>query len=294
MLCEFVNIESFMVFAENTNEMLNVYIYNCSGVELDLSIEACDSSNCTFVNSQNESSDSRIFTVMMDGSSFNFSLIPSSNYELFIIEAGEADSSFLFTRDNIQQYYIKDDDGNQMKQIALYYTSDCDFINREEYEKDYYRVNNATIEYQYEEGQFFSNPKLLDFSFKFDDDWLFEPSTNINGDLAKACVGLSSAAYKPTMILSCLKQMGFGNAMNVNYLYTPTFYDNDHVCAIIGHKKLRDYDIYVVPIKGTSSDCEWFSNFNLGIGSNHAGFYTAAQEVEKALFDKLKSDGAKP
>lgn len=161
-------------------------------------------------------------------------------------------------------------------------------------ESDGDAVHDKTIDYQYDEGQYFLSSKLLDFSFNYDDDWLFEPSTSANGDLAKACIGLASAAYKPISILSCLEQMGFKNAVNVNYLYTPTYDDNDHVCAVIGHKKFNDYDVYVVPIKGTSSDCEWFSNFNLGIGSNHTGFHLAAQEVEKALFDKLKADGAKP
>ena len=82
---------------------------------------------------------------------------------------------------------------------------------------------------------------------------------------------------------------------NYNYNLNLTIDDNDHVAYCVGKKEVNyngePYILYCVPVKGTSGNAEWFSNFNLGTGANHKGFYKAANEVLDNLYDMFNNDG---
>ena len=153
---------------------------------------------------------------------------------------------------------------------------------------------NSACRYSYDEAHYFSKATTLEHTFAYDDSWLFESSASMSGELAKVCVGLSSAAYKQSAALTCLDDMGFKDIEVINETTEPTYADNDHVKVYVGHKRLDGYDVYVVPVRGTTTNCEWFSNFNLGTGDEHTGFSKTALEVEQALLDKLTADSADP
>lgn len=91
--------------------------------------------------------------------------------------------------------------------------------------------------------------------------------------------------------------MGFDKGCIQNYgsyNFVPTYEDNDRVAFTIAYKQINGKNVFVVPIRGTHGNCEWLSNFNLGTGENHEGFYRAANKVKSALANSFSNIGAKP
>ena len=145
-----------------------------------------------------------------------------------------------------------------------------------------------TIDATYRNGQRPDNEGTV---FLYNDAMLFdwigkqEPS----GDLALASVGLADCAYNLWNIKE--KALHKNHGMGFSIIYESEYYsekkatydDNDVVAFLIAEKYVRYkgevYRIIIVPIRGTSGNCEWYSNFNLGTGDNHQGFYAAANEV---------------
>lgn len=154
-------------------------------------------------------------------------------------------------------------------------------------------TNNKTIKFSY--GNYGMTARA--YSFKYNDSLLVKntDATKLNGDLAIAASNLAVAAYEKESIDSCLQQMGFDkNSIQDygSYSFKPTYEDNDRVAFTIAYKKSNGKDLFIVPIRGTHGNCEWFSDFNLGIGENHEGFYKAAKRVKNALVSAFKNTGA--
>ena len=63
--------------------------------------------------------------------------------------------------------------------------------------------------------------------------------------------------------------------------------DVDYAGYLFAHKTIeadgKTYDLVSVTVKGTSSNLEWYSNFDVGTGSTHSGFYTACGRLEEDL-----------
>ena len=131
---------------------------------------------------------------------------------------------------------------------------------------------------------------------------LFQDSSTLSADLAKSSVALSATAYDGSRILALLRNMSFTPLDNsASYLLNAnlTFDDPDHVAYTVATATVRhpiteeDYIIYCVPIQGTRFDClpEWVSDFNMGNGTEHAGFQRASREVAIDLINKFQEDG---
>ncbi|MCR5057429.1 MAG: leucine-rich repeat protein, partial [Clostridiales bacterium] len=156
-----------------------------------------------------------------------------------------------------------------------------------------YRV----INYQYDDmGQ-----KGRDSQFLYSDDILKKDKDIFNAELAKMCVALSVAAYNKDYINSVVDQMGF-EVINDNqtYLYDKAdnnkdgcwdFKDNDHVAYTIARSPdlIEGKTTYLVVVKGTSSNAEWYSDFRLGNQPNgfHEGFYKAARNPDDGVYSKI-------
>ena len=143
-----------------------------------------------------------------------------------------------------------------------------------------------TISYTYEGVE----DKKQYFQFMYSDGIFLSDANEESPDMAKVSVSLAMAAYDEGSIKDCLDGMKFTDQTFYNYDVTSTYEDNDRVAFSISSKKIGDYIVYVVPIRGTQGNCEWFSNFNLGTGEDHAGFYKAAAEVEYELCTKIAAD----
>lgn len=110
----------------------------------------------------------------------------------------------------------------------------------------------------------------------------------LSQDLAVASAALAMAAYLPENVEDSMEAMGYTVRERSNwYTRQTTYEDNDHVAYVIANKKVEYqgevYNIYLLPVRGTPATSEWYSNFNVGQGNDHEGFYTAAEEVIEHL-----------
>lgn len=127
------------------------------------------------------------------------------------------------------------------------------------------------------------------------------PATEFNLDLAKYTLNLSVAAYgdTPESINALLKSQGFTN----DTIYDTNSYEksskmgNDLVGYTFANKNIKcddkNYTLIAVVIRGTATDAEWASNFNINNSGNsaiiHEGFYKAEKELLSNL-NKYISD----
>ena len=136
-------------------------------------------------------------------------------------------------------------------------------------------------------------------TFEYQDEMLAADSGTLSPDLAKVTVGLATAAYAESEIKACLSSMNYtlvdGKTFNYDGERKATYEDNDFVAFSIGYKKVslngETYNAYVVPIRGTTGNDEWLSNFKLGAAgdSYHYGFKKAADGVLSTLRSKIKT-----
>ena len=141
-----------------------------------------------------------------------------------------------------------------------------------------------------------SMPKTAEVSGTiWNDEWFFEPSTTYNHELARTAITLSNADYVlddkdkgingEENMKGLLTQFGFDeDAISWNRI-KPTAEDNDTVSFTLAAKKLNGGDgsqptLILIDIKGTSSDEEWYSNFNIGETAQiHTGFGNASYYI---------------
>lgn len=136
-------------------------------------------------------------------------------------------------------------------------------------------------------------------TFEYQDEMLAADSGTLSTDLAKVTVGLATAAYDEREITACLSSMNYtlvaSKTFNYDGVRKATYEDNDFVAFSIGYKKVslngETYNAYVVPIRGTTGNDEWLSNFKLGAAgdSYHYGFKKAADGVLSTLRSKIKT-----
>ena len=148
-------------------------------------------------------------------------------------------------------------------------------------------VENADPEYLATDVGFSTSTEGKSFSsqFYYNDEMMLSDATVLSTDLAKVSVGLAAAAYKEDVIKSCLSSMEYDlvGGKPFNYDRTPSYEDCDFVGYSIGHKSIAGYDVYIIAVRGTTSNEEWISNFRLGENDEHYGFYTAANEIMKTI-----------
>ena len=131
--------------------------------------------------------------------------------------------------------------------------------------------------------------------FVYSDEMLLGNSSVFSTDLVKASVVLADAGYD-TKAVRMLRQMGYQNVVMLNDSQR-TIDDNDKVAYTVGYKDVEGTNvrIWAVVIRGTRTNCEWFSDFNLGTGEEsvtagvHLGFDLAATEVEQQLRVRVPS-----
>lgn len=164
---------------------------------------------------------------------------------------------------------------------------------------------NKMIDIDYKLYGFKSDKHWCQFNYTYSDDMFNVNSDELSTDLAKMSVGLAMAAYDEGQITNCLKEMGYNISEEslksyskdnqAVYIETDVDYKKDYdvVAYSIADKSTningKDYNIVLVPIRGTNANPEWFSNFNLGTDEDHAGFYAAARKVSRKVKDYIKA-----
>ena len=130
---------------------------------------------------------------------------------------------------------------------------------------------------------------------------LLQDSRKLSGEMAKASVALAMSAYSQSYVNNLLTGFGF-TVYDNSSVYTRsaehlTLDDNDYVAYTIAYRDVthpgtgEKYRLYCVPVQGTTANAEWFSNFNLGKGTEHEGFRKASSEVYEKLQSYFATDG---
>lgn len=153
-----------------------------------------------------------------------------------------------------------------------------------------------TVTGKYEDDGF--QGKVLKAKAVYDDEYFYytesaayEPGEYEQGGLARLSMLASATAYKGKYAKKLLTDCGFSNVKYIKAEVTEE--DNDHVSFAMGMKTVGEDAIVAVLIRGTGSDYEWISNFNLGAGDVHSGFSNAEQELNKKLNSYLRKHPVK-
>ena len=132
----------------------------------------------------------------------------------------------------------------------------------------------------------------INSGFLYSDDMMLTNANDLSTDIAKMAMGLANVAYSEKAVKQCLSDMEYSLLGGDTYNYTKntyTYTNNDYVDYSIGYKQYKGYNIYLVVIKGTGTNYDWFSNFNLGKGDYHQGFKLAADGVLNTINSKVKT-----
>lgn len=120
-------------------------------------------------------------------------------------------------------------------------------------------------------------------AFEYDDSLFAGKDTKLNPALAIASVSLAASAQRTAYVRDALEQMGFSSINTYDYdVGSWTAQDNDYAAHALARKSItlgdKTYTLYAVAVSGTQG-YDWVSNFNVGEGSEHAGFSAAATRV---------------
>lgn len=124
------------------------------------------------------------------------------------------------------------------------------------------------------------------FSYTFDYSDLFFENNNFNGTLARASIALASAVALKDKMVDYLNELGFEALCQENYETALTSSSNVAVYTIASKQVKydgKDFTLYGVFIRGTNVTEEWYSNLNVGQGTEHVGFSTASNEIYAKL-----------
>ncbi|MCD7770685.1 MAG: leucine-rich repeat protein [Oscillospiraceae bacterium] len=141
---------------------------------------------------------------------------------------------------------------------------------------------------------------VVSVSTTWDDTWFATDATTYQHDMATTAMALAGATYvadssgnlSSESITEALTAFNFTNVEPHNYDYSLSEDDNDVVAYTFAYKTMYldgEYtEVVMIAIKGTSSNEEWYSNFNLGFSGNHKGFNKASNELLASLKTYLK------
>ncbi len=144
----------------------------------------------------------------------------------------------------------------------------------------------------------------LNTGMVYSDAFFFTDSRAFSPEIAKMSACLAAAVYEWGNINTALLAMDNyrfdvyqpdAESRSGNWDREYTADDNDFVRYVIACKETQyggeAYIIYCVPIRGTGTDFDWESDFNIGSGEDHVGFYTAREDIMYDLIASFDADG---
>lgn len=129
----------------------------------------------------------------------------------------------------------------------------------------------------------------INAGFKYNDTFFNASSYIYNHELAKASIGLATAAmindntYKnPEAAEKLFSDLKYENYTPYNYTNVPTA---NSIACVFANKDIdaTKTSVIVVAVRGAGYEAEWGGNFNVGKSKNHAGFNIAKNEVLNQL-----------
>ena len=144
------------------------------------------------------------------------------------------------------------------------------------------------------------------FVVPFNRSWFKGDASVYDHNLAKASMGLATAAFRPKGIpedearptdynlIYFLSQAGFTDFRSDDYDKSPSRYT---VSTVIGHQKIGEgkdaFELIAIGICGQGYLDEWESNFSIGTGDNPDGFVRSAQLVYDRIFGYIAANHIK-
>ena len=132
-----------------------------------------------------------------------------------------------------------------------------------------------------------SMSKKVSYTTKYNDSWFTKSTIIKNENLATLSMFASASVYQLDNAQNLLKNCNFASS-KVEKVVTKT--DNNHVSYVIGHKKIGNFTVVAVIVKGTSGNYEWVSNFNIGKNTTHRGFELAEKELNTSVNNYIKNN----
>ena len=134
--------------------------------------------------------------------------------------------------------------------------------------------------------------------FVYSDSMLENDANVFSSDLAKASIGLAVQAYGSLDSINALMssdELGYTKRWSDYYNFSASYSSNDFVAYSIYTKEVEfdgdNYILYCIPVRGTPSDAEWYSNFHMEEGEAwHTGFSLAAGEVKDRFVQMTRAD----
>ena len=120
----------------------------------------------------------------------------------------------------------------------------------------------------------------------YSDSYFTVNSEKVQDKLAKLSMLADTVTNSKSHSRSLMKQCGF-ECKYQNLKATKN--DNDNVSYIVGTKRIKNFTLVAVWVKGTGGDYQWVSNFNLGKGKVHEGFSIAESKLAAGVEKYLKA-----
>lgn len=127
--------------------------------------------------------------------------------------------------------------------------------------------------------------------YYYSDQYFKTSSLKMNNHLTTMSLNLtlniipSNETDEITNIKDLLGQIGFKDLRFYDLLGETTAYT---IGNVIAHKKINNFDVVLVAIRGERYGSEWASDFLAGENGNHKGFEEAKNQIVKRLDDYLK------
>lgn len=130
---------------------------------------------------------------------------------------------------------------------------------------------------------------VVEFDFKYNDDYFFIDATKRNDDLGLLSLGMAGVNGTKETINN------FFNAIHYTKIYNSPSYDNNTYHSIaytIAQKTVEDYVIVATSVRGFYYGLEMVGNFFLGSSGDHQDFSQAMEKVYSGLSDYLAKEVA--
>ena len=135
---------------------------------------------------------------------------------------------------------------------------------------------------------------VFQWDFPYSDDLFREPSDDFSLETARASMGLTVSAFRNHGELIEDQYETYLKAAGFHDIY-PYGYDRetgvDTIAAVIGHKKIDDFELIAVAVCGQGYGKEWGGNLEVGDEERHVGFDKAAKLLEEQIEGYIRTHG---
>ncbi len=125
-------------------------------------------------------------------------------------------------------------------------------------------------------------------NFNYKDIYFNNNANSFNKDIAMISYGAAVSTESKEKASRFFKDISFDNVLSSESFDEPTSIDS--IAYTLAHKKIENYDVIAVTIRGFFYYLEWANNMLVGNNGNHLGFDQSADKVYTALKNYIESN----